>query len=87
MSYGAITLGGSGCFAINHLSTVQSAELCLSLFSELSCLQQMHCGAGGGTRLHNHHCLLRIRKCILQVANTNPRKRQSLSQDWNTKVY
>lgn len=32
MSYEAITLGGPGCFAINHRSTVQSAELYLSLF-------------------------------------------------------
>lgn len=27
-SYGAVTLGGSGCLASNCLSAVQSAELC-----------------------------------------------------------
>ena len=36
MSYGAVTLGGSCCLAINHLSTVQSAELC-----------PVHCHASG----------------------------------------
>lgn len=35
MSYGEITLGGPGCFAINHLSTVQSEDFYLSLFSAL----------------------------------------------------
>lgn len=35
MNYAAITLDGSGCFAINHLSTVQSEDFYLSLFSAL----------------------------------------------------
>lgn len=42
MSYGAITLGGPGCFAINHFSTVQSAELYLSLFGALLGPLQRH---------------------------------------------